>query len=228
VLNLKSYGLFAKADAIYPLVGNGSGTTNNAGTNSWSLNLVNTNKYNIKWIGSVTFNSSGVSGDGSTGYGDTSFNPTNAASPNYTQNSASLAVYVTNASPAVNSYFVGATDGARAALAYTSGLAVDGFNDGEGLGLTIAYTPGFQLGTRTSSSVQALQSASNNYSLGDTTASTGVPNDDVLILCRNSGGPSNYSTANLAFVWIGSGLSSSDAANLNAIVTEFETSLGRQ
>jgi hypothetical protein len=228
VQNLKMYGLWSKADCIYPLIGSGSGTTNNAGTNSWSINLVNTNKYNIKWIGSVTFAATGVTGDGSTGYGDTSFNPTNATSPNYTQNSASLAAYVKTASPNVNGDFLGATDGARAALLYNGNFSMDGFNDTESGVNTYPYTSGLQLGTRTASTVQAAQSGTATYWMGDTSASTGVPNDDIFILCRNSGGPANYSSANLAFVWIGGALSSSDAANLTAVVTAFETALGRQ
>ncbi len=228
VENLKMYGLWSKADCIYPLVGSGSGTTNNAGTNSWSINLVNTNKYNIKWTGSVTFGATGVTGDGSSGYGDTSFNPTNATSPNYTQNSASLAAYVRTASPTMNGDFVGSTDGARAALSYTGNFSMDGFNDGESGVNAISYTAGLQIGTRTGSTVQALQSGSSGYQLGNTTTSTGVPNDAVFILCRNSGGPANYTSANLAFIWIGGALSSSDAANLNAVVTAFEAALGRQ
>lgn len=56
----------AKFGAIWPLIG---GTAA-----AHSLNLLSTS-FGLTWVGSVTHNASGVTGDGATGYADTGYNP---------------------------------------------------------------------------------------------------------------------------------------------------------
>lgn len=71
VISLKSEALWEKIKAFYPFVGGTSLTT--------KFNLKNPldtdEAFRITWNGTINFDSSGVKGDGSTGYGDTHFTP---------------------------------------------------------------------------------------------------------------------------------------------------------
>src|SRR5690606_21266587 len=70
VVNTKADGTWAKQYAIYPLAG---GTAA-----SHAINLKSPGTYDITWNGSVTHNEDGIKSDGSTGYGNTNFNPSSA------------------------------------------------------------------------------------------------------------------------------------------------------
>ena len=70
VTSLKSASLWTGMDAIYPFVGGNA--------LAHSFNLRNPAKYQITWVGGVTHDSNGITGDGATGYGDTGFNPSTA------------------------------------------------------------------------------------------------------------------------------------------------------
>ncbi len=224
VLNLKAGSLWTNVDALYPMVG---GTSN-----SMAVNLVNTNKYKITWHSQASgdFTTNGFTGDGSSKYGDTGFNPFSASSPVYTTNSGSMAVYTKATSPTSGGAFIGADDSnAYAGLSYSSGLSLSGFNAYQGSAGTFTYTAGYQMGTRTSSTTLYLTSGTGGYYSPESNGGTlGVPHQNVYVDATYNGGAANYCNANLSFIWIGGGLSSSQSATLSSIIATFETALSRQ
>lgn len=66
VLDLKGYSIWTKFYFLYPFVG-GDATKH-------SYNLKNPAAYQITWGGTVTHDANGVTGNGTTGYGDPGFN----------------------------------------------------------------------------------------------------------------------------------------------------------
>ena len=61
------------------------------------------------------------------------------------------------------------------------------------------------------------------------TQSVGMVNNNIFVMaqCNAAGSPSLYSTRQIAFVWIGDSLSTTDADNLYNIIQTYQTSLGR-
>ena len=215
--------LWSRLDAFYPFLG--------ATANSASWNLINPAVYRITWHGSPVFNSLGVTGDGATAYGDTGLNPATAASPNYTQNSASLGAYLQNPGAAgpQNSFF-GAVDGAanRASIYYNgANFVLDGMNSGNNVLGTLASSTGLVMGVRLSSTV-------GNFVVGGTsdqgtaTTSTGAPNATFYVLARNNGGPQFPINATEGCFFIGGAFSITDVSNLNTNILAYVTALGRQ
>lgn len=225
VLDLKNNSLWTRWDAIYPLVG---GTSN---TCSW--NLANTNNFRMAWtVGSSTFAANGWTSDGSASFGDTGLNPSTASSPNYVQNSATIAVFNATAAPTLTTrnYFIGSTSSVRAGLLMfsTSFFGVDGFNDGNGFVVVSNPSPfdGFSAATRTGGSSSAVYTRTgSNF---DSASSTGVPTFSFYIGARNAAGSmADPIGARLTFVMIGAGITSGEYLTLSNIVNTFETSLGR-
>ncbi|HTQ49259.1 MAG TPA: hypothetical protein VMJ12_01015, partial [Candidatus Acidoferrales bacterium] len=220
VLAMKADGTWSKMDCIYPLVG---GTSN---TCSW--NLRNTSKFRIAWTGSMTFNANGITGDASTAFGDTQFNPTTATSPNYALNSASYGFYNKTASPTDNSCLMGIIAANFASVRVLSGNYVQrGPNDANGVQGQPPVVTGLIASTRTSSSTVTIYTPSTSTGSGSSTSSA-VPNGDFYLDAEDNGGLFKPSNANLAFAFIGSALSSTDYSNLAADVLAFQTALSRQ
>lgn len=216
--SLKSAGLWTLMDAIYPFVG-GTSASN-------SFNLKNPAAYRITWGGSVAFSSSGITGDGVSGYGDTGFNPATAGG-NYSLNSASLGVNI-KTSNVENSYVIGIIYTSAAALQFTGatetlvGLNSIAFSSG-----TPAATTGFLAGSVTNSITETL------YLTDGTTVSfapepTTIPSFNIGILARNFAGTFNsFSAKTLSFAFIGGGLTGTQVTALQTAVTTFNTALGR-
>ena len=226
VTNLKTYGLWDKMKAIYPMVG-GTATTH-------KFNLKNPADSNaafrLGFYGGITHNSNGVSFGGANGGAFTYFNPfTNQA-----KNDLHLSVYArTRPTRLVNANDINPNTGYVAAgwttlraTSNSSGYDLFGTSDtAAGVASLTTTAVGFSLGSRTSST--AIKIYKNATSASGTGASHTA---DFLNteLTLNGGNYSYYSAANYAFVSIGNGLTDAEAANFYTVVQAFQTTLGRQ
>lgn len=211
-------GVWSLGTAWYPFIG---GT---AAAHSVNMKLPGT--YNISWTGGVTHNANGITGDGTTGYGDTGIVPNSVLS----QNSKHLSLY-------------SRTDGQATAVdfgAYSSASSLDQigakFTNGNSLcalsGITannpITDAFGAYVTTRTlSTSLSTFKKGKKIAS--SASASTGNPTHSIFILVRNvAGSPeSAKSSRNLAFASVGSGLTDQQAISLSVIIQTMQKILGR-
>lgn len=218
---LKYYSLWSKMTALYGFVGGSAA--------SHAVNWKTPGVYNITWSGTVTHNSNGITGDGSTGYGDTGINALSVLSTN----SAHLSLYSrTNSAIAAYDMGCGAYPSPQQFtmyLKYTTNACATGISCAESISKSnVTDSQGLTIGSRTGASAVAL------YKRGvplvkATTASIAMPNYNVMICARRqgTGGVSDFSNRNLSFCSIGFGLSDTDAINLSSIVQSFQTILGR-
>ena len=216
--------LWSKAYALYPFVG---GTAS-----AHSYNLRNTASYQITnsgtWTTGVTHNANGITGDGTTGFGDTNFN-FNAVSA---INSASSYVYCRTQTLTTGTYFYQASGPSRP----TWGMEVSGASVRvQGPNSASANTVSRSAGSDFRKHLAINRSASNAVQLyvneafsTSSNASTGAVSDDFFILTQNYGGTAGgFTTANLAFAWFGQSLTEAEWTEFRNIVTSYQTALGR-
>lgn len=222
VLQLKAHSLWTKIDALYTFVG-GNATAH-------SYNLKNPATFQITWAGTVTHNGNGITGNGTSGCGDTGYNPNTSG----LQNSSHLYVYNRTTLPTGSFMQAVGTTGATRRFGLSAsgstfvmaGLGIDDQTSGLNLGSNFR---GHLMGSRTGSTTQSIYATSTS-SAGVATATTGKTTKTVGILCRNfEGFPADtFSTANLAAASIGSGMTGSEVTQYFADMLEFQTTLGRQ
>ena len=229
VTNLKSYGLWDKMKAIYPMVG---GT---AAAHKFNLkNPADSNAaFRLGFYGGMTHDSNGVSFGGSNGGASTYFNPF----LNQTKNDLHLSVYarirtagrfsLSNDISPNRSYVVAGWTSLRATSTTANTSEFFGTSDsGEGTAGLNGTSVGFSLGSRTSST--AIKYYKNTTSAsGNGTSHTADFVNAELTLNGNPGG-GYYSVANYAFVSLGNGLTDAEAANFYTVVQAYQTTLGRQ
>lgn len=221
VVDLKGFSIWTKMVALYPFVG-GTSTTH---------------KYNLKdpqdtdgayrgtFSGTVTHDANGITGNGSTGYMNTHYNDSSVG----TLNSVHMSVYSRTAGQLTNKTEIGVADAsnlldlrARSNTnffeTYCQTSAQDSVSNSDGLGLFVI--------SRTASTGYRLQVRGTNTN--KTRTSTARPSGNIYICCRNENGtPGSFSTRNIAFASIGSGLTEAEAGNLNTAVVTFQTALSR-
>ena len=121
VLDLKSNSLWTKIKALYPFVGGNSV--------SHSYNLINPSNYQITWYGGVTHSSTGVTGNGTNGYGLTGYMVATSVSGLTPQNNH-VAIYSrVNSSSGYDFYGLASANQLGLISKYTNGKAyyiVDG------------------------------------------------------------------------------------------------------
>ena len=223
VIGLKQNNLWARWDAIYPLMGTTS--------TMQKYNLINPALYNMTWTaGSSTWDVLGWHSDGSTSYGDTGFVPSSAGG-HYTEHSATMLIVNRTGTIGGSSRrdLMGTTDTFRASIATQNGttLAMDGMNDGNGIGNIQSFAIGAVLAITRESSVSSRQYSGNVAPNFDATASTGLPTKSILIGARHSGGVANNTAFNPSLVMIGGSISQTEYTALLGLINTFEATLGR-
>ena len=225
VVDLKTYNLWNKMKAVYPLVG--------ATSSSTSYNLIDTGSYQVVWSGSITFNSNGVKGNGSTGVGNTRL----SASVLTTTGSMHLSAYIiTSGSSAsvdigVTSYPPFPTIFARNSIG-TTGTNTRFANFARyNANVTVTDNDkiGFYMGTNTSNVTTIYRNGTSLVSGSNTFITDSL---EVALLAERqnfytSSVFANYSDRTYGFFSIGSGFNSTEATDLNTAVTTFVTTLGR-
>lgn len=172
----------------------------------------------------------GLTGNGTSKYLDTGFNP----STSLTANNTHFAIY--NRSSTADGGRSGAGDGSgsfTAYMPYADGVFYDDMYDGTvGQGRlaspsAIGTPYGFLLGTRRASNDHQIYR--NGTSLNSNATSGGtMPSLNIYIFAINAlGSPSGYTNANLSGASIGTGLTGTDVTNFSTDFNALETSLGR-
>jgi hypothetical protein len=220
---LKSDGTWTNCDAIYPFVG--------ASAASHALNLKSTN-YSIFWHGAMTHDANGVTGDGSTGYGDTQFLPA-AANGQFQKDSAHLFAYngtqvLPDWNPLLGCWML--DHSSWAVLRSVGGVVGGGLNEPvfAGIGIYIQDQRGPLLVSRTGSAAEIL--AVGNSLRSGTNTSGSMPNANLGILAaiHDGGSVNGYCAANLRGATIGGGLTTEQWAALRQDWDEFQAALGRK
>lgn len=223
VKGLQDSCLWTKMKAVYPFVGS------TASTNKWNLvNPVNADTaYRIVFSGTLSYGSYGIQGNGSTGYGDTKFKPSNFAS-----NSGAMGVYIGN-----NLDQVSATMGESNAGLTTGWMIIPRIantfyaSTGSASGYATAAntnTIGFWIVLLRNSSTSRLRKNNTEYIatlFGGVTTST----NNIFLCARNQAGTAGaFSTHRIGFAFFsGVGLTDDECNALYVVENQFKTTLGR-
>lgn len=223
VLDLKSASIWTKMNAIYPFVGGTSA--------AHAVNLKSPGTFNISWNGTVTHDANGITGDGSTGFGNTGLN----AASVLTTNNTHLSVYSrSTGSGAGDGDLQLAASEAAGASRLTLGVRFFGnftvYMYATGTGSTNsanANGQGFYIGSRRANN--DMEAYKNGSSVATQSGSGGaLPSRNLYILALNNQGTTqSHSNKNVAFASIGSSLTDTESANFYTAVQAFQTTLGR-
>jgi len=227
VTDLKSYGIWSKMKAIYPIVG---GTAS-----SHRFNLKDPRDLNVAFR--LVFNGGGTHGvngykpNGTTTYVDTFFNP-------------SLNLSSATSSNHISTYIRENIDEVKVDMGYFAGSAGYGL-DIESRILNTSYynnyrasnyisfantdSRGLHINTRTTSTLQKIF-INSTLKATDTNSITGGVNGSISIASRYNTFTSSYdlrSSKEIAFATIGDGLTDAEASDFYTAVQKYQTSLGR-
>jgi len=227
VTDLKSYGLWTKMKALYPMVG-GTAT-------SHKFNLKDPRDldaaFRLVFNGGWTHSSTGAKPNGTTGYADTNLTPSTSLS----QNSTHISYYSRTNTPYAGHDFgvFGITPQASlyGAIKYVDGKSYFRVNRNTGAGessLTMTSSSVFFMLNRVAGySGESL--FVNNTKTSFTQTSTGLSNYKVpLGALSNNGIYQFFSIRESAFASIGDGLTDTEAANFYTAVQKYQSTLGRQ
>jgi hypothetical protein len=221
VIGLKANGTWTKYQAIYPFIG---GT---ASSHKW--NLIDPQDTDgagrLTYGGTVTHNSNGIKGDGSTGYAETYLVP-NVIS---TLENQSLGVYRNAVVGNAEEYTLGTYDGATIAQLISSnyGLSyVASFNGtfGQVLHSTIGISNSYFQATNIGGTLTMYVNGVSRTSL----SSIGTLASTSFNIFRLKNVPTGYSAESIQIATIGDGLNATEAANDYTVIEAYQTALGRQ
>ncbi len=241
VLDLKSYNIWSKMKAIYPIVG-GTSTTH-------KYNLVNPvdsdAAFRLSFSTGWTHSTTGATPNGSSAYANTFFVP----SSNLTLYQGHLSYYSrTTGNPASNQSFMGNYNNtgfgdtkANFALIYTSAGSVLSIQHSTAVASDYASKSSetsraaFWMNNRTSSTATTLKIWKNGVAQANATTSIAgqILNTSSTYLgarrntTLSSPQAESYTDAECAFASIGDGLNDTEAANFNTAVQAFQTTLSR-
>jgi hypothetical protein len=231
VNDLKTYGLWTKMKALYPMVGGSAASHKFNLKDPRDLDVAYRLVFNGGWVHSST----GAKPNGTTGYADTKLIPSVNIS---NVNSVSISNYSRTQDTSFNGVQIGCYDGSNGqanelnAYQYYSIISRKGGScyqySIEAVLSTETNTKGFLLNSRTSSSIFKLF-FNNNLLNTNTTIRTGnLPTRSLYIGASNwFNGTNQYSPHEHAFDSIGDGLTDTEASNFYTSVQKFQTTLGR-
>lgn len=218
---LKAASIWTKLDAVYPFVG-GNATAH-------SENLKG-NTFDISWTGGVTHDANGITGNGSTGVGDTGWNPSTAAG----QDDVTCAIYSRTQTPTTNRAFfsvvreTGGSGSSRLQALFNGSTPVSNCNDNTASAVgASADCRGFIGFTRSAAAAYTSQQRGTQNGLNVT--SVAAINTTMTVLARHWEGfaPDVFSDINLAFAAFGNALSTGELSSLQTAVVNYQTALGR-
>ena len=221
VLDLKGYNIWTKMKALYPFVG---GT---AAQHKWNLKDPRDldAAFRLVFNGGWTHSANGATPNGTNAYADTKL----ATTGNITQNSGSMGVYSRNNT---------ATTGAHGSRPLTNSDLFELFerwtdnnfycylNDAGPFSGSNNDSRGFNQGSRTASN--ALRYNRNTTTNTSTTVSTGTNTLNIWIGASNRNNSGTYwNNREIAFFYIGDGLTNTEMQNFYTAVQAFQTALNR-
>ena len=218
VSNLKSYGIWTAMRAVYPMVG--------ASAAACAQNL-KSSSFTGTFTSGFTFASTGVTGNGTSAFFNTTCSPSQMA-----QNSMHMSYY--SRSDIAQFGMMGASNVGILNLCYinprfTNGNYYTHINNSDGattlFGLS-STSLGFYLSERTTST-------NNRYFRNGTLVNSGTftsvtpSNNSIYVCASNFPSATEYSSRECAFASIGDGLTDTQAANFYTCVNTFQTTLSR-
>jgi hypothetical protein len=223
VTSLKSANLWTKLNAIYPFVG---GT---ATTHKFNLkNPADTNAaFRLSFVGGWTHSANGATPNGTNAYADTFLNPFT----NLSLNSHSFGIYSrTNNTTGAQVY--GSFQNSNTSFLQNN-LTAANFVSGSTsniLSYTANPSTSFLMGTRTSNTI--FRAFRAGVLLGtNTNVISALPNGKYFLGARFNSvtlAAELFTVHQLAFAFVGGGLSNSEALTFYNIVQAFQTTLARQ
>jgi len=222
VLDLKSYGIWSKTKAIYPMVG---GTANTHKYNLKDPRDLNA-AFRLSFIGGWTHGSTGAKPNGSTGYADTFLVP----NTDLTLNNAGISYYTrdfkTPIAPNKGALMGGGTGTSELSIfADYAGTDYIANNNAESTGTQFAGTRGFYHNTRiVSTGYKVYRNGTVRYNL--TAASVGRTALTLQIARVNGYG--DLTDVECSFSAIDTGLTDTESANFYTAVQNMQITLSRQ
>jgi hypothetical protein len=222
VLDLKSNSLWDKIDAAYPLIGGTSSST--------SYNLIDTTTYQITWNGTITFASTGVTGNGTNGWGNTNYRPsTELATSNMHLSQYKRTTGNTNAYDIAGvNYPASGLSTPENMMAQFGNTFYGAFSHVQPLPfVTVTETGkiGFFSASNLSNSTEIYK---NGTSLATGAFTFGKSLQTIGLMCLNRDtSQTDFSTREYAWFSIGEGLDDTDMSNFNTVIQTYQTSLGR-
>ena len=223
VLDLKSYGIWTKSLALYPVVGGSA--------SSHAVNLKTPGTFNLSFSTGWTHASTGMTG--ASAYANTNLTP----SSSLTANNTHLSIYMGTDTAAGNKVEMGVGVGGTLIpimilmSKYTGTIAQSNAYNLSTNQITASNTnaSGFYIGSRTSSTSHKLYKSSSILATDTNTNSNTLPTLSMTIGALNSNGSIvQYSDRRFQFASIGSGLTDTEAANFYTAVQAYQTTLNRQ
>lgn len=225
VRSYKANGFWKRRKAIYPMIGGTAGSCKYNLKDSRDLDAA----YRITWYNSPSFSAAGVTGNGTTQYGDTHLVPGIMGA-----NNASLGFYSGTDKGAANCKgLIGCQNNSAAEICWLhvqGGIYSGGIGDASTLLPAYAqtHTNGWWYMSRTSSSLCTLYYGTSIVSNSTVNNTSGVSTQSLFILATSGGGaPTNYTTLTCQAAVIGEGFDQSEEAIEQAIWVTFQSTLGR-
>lgn len=222
VLDLKSTSLWSKIKVLYPFVGGTSFTH--------KFNLIDTTQFQISWYGGVTHDSGGITGNGTTGYGDTNFNP----STELTYNNTCISTYIRN-NVASSGYDIGSFNGTSQRFIHTprtptNTASSQQYNTTIGGGrldkTSITDSRGHHILNKKTNSHRML--IDDSLVASNTGNGGSLPTYNIFVGAISSAGTAtSYSSRNIAFATISESLTTTNETDLYNAVNLFQITLGR-
>jgi hypothetical protein len=224
VVTLKSASIWSKISVLYPFIG-GTATTH-------AINAKNPGTYDITWNGTLTHSANGVQGDGSTGYGLLDIKTSSAASGS----SASVSIYSRTSSSLAAVIEIGSYD---SGLAFQLAAGTSAANQCTCLGgiYTTSYayastnygTAGCFISNRNSLTSLTLYRNGTSIATNTATSSGNLPGINMAICARrySTSTINGFSSRQISFAHVGSGLTSDQVTTLNSAIVTLQTALSR-
>jgi len=218
VTSARVHGWWDLCDLIYPFVG---GT---AGTHAQNLK---SSSFTITWAGTVTHNANGITGDGTTGFGDTAYIP--SSSGQVLVNSVHLGAYRRTTGTSSSRSYSGVTTGLTA-LNIERAISAANLNAAVHDLLNSTLGPAslaFSAAVRNDSANKHVFTGASD--LTSAVASASVPTINLYVLARNNNGVTDrFSNSNLAGLTAGPGITFATYELMKNDWQVFNAALGRQ
>lgn len=214
VLDLKSGGFWSGIVYFMPYLG---------GTSfSCSGNLKNPATYQMTWYSGTTFDSKGVTFNGSSGYGDNGFYPNVMSSINSLCIGTKFNANFTGG----GGFPFGTTTGSRIQIYRSFSDLYFSLNSGVESYTSLADIGGNIILNRNSSTNQAIYK-NGTLLINDSASSSSFSTTKLFLGCRSTSGdtPSGYSPHKQNYFMVSNGVS--DVAGLNTIIQTWLTALGK-
>lgn len=191
------------------------------------INLANPGTFNGTTNGTVSFAAyQGFTGDGSTFYIDSGFNPTTATSPNYVQNSATLGAYIlSNRTTSQNWWAIGDGVGSVNYFRPFSGASGDAhINSATAFSLNNSNAQGSFNITRTTSSQEGSYINSGETFSGQSADTSATPANSNIIFYTDASF-FGWSGDQMAAGWVAKGFAATDSCKVNNRINTYMATL---